>query len=342
MTAAPGDLQAWAVARLGLEKQACRCMPVSGDASPRRYYRLIIAGATYIVVHAPPATEKNAQFLAVRELLERAGVAVPALHAADLERGFLLLGDLGDRLLLDELCDDSVDACYGAAFELLLGIGAIDPGDPAFPVYDTALLSEELARFPHWFVQSLLDQPWDAAAQAAWEPLAAALVDSALEQPLVLVHRDFHSRNLMPQADGALAVIDFQDAVMGPVTYDLVSLLRDCYIRWPSQQVRDWALAYRRRLLAAGRLAGVDEQQFLTWFDLMGLQRHIKVLGTFARLYLRDGKPAYLDDLPRVVDYVREILAGYAPQSDAVCDFAAWFDATLLPAIGRQSWSARR
>jgi aminoglycoside/choline kinase family phosphotransferase len=341
MTAMAADLQDWAVARLGLERQTCRCAPVSGDASPRRYYRLVTAGASYILVHAPPATEKNVEFLAVRELLERAGVTVPVLHAADLERGFLLLGDLGDRLLLDALCDDTVDACYGAAFELLLRMGAIDPGDPAFPAYDHSLLSEELARFPQWFVQSLLDQPWDAAAQAAWEPLAAALVDSALEQPTVLVHRDFHSRNLMPQADGTLAVIDFQDAVIGPITYDLVSLLRDCYIRWPSQQVRDWALAYRRRLLAAERLAGVDEQQFLTWFDLMGLQRHIKVLGTFARLYLRDGKPAYLDDLPRVVDYVREILARHASQSDAICNFAAWFDAALLPAIGRQSRSAR-
>lgn len=315
-------------------------MPVSGDASPRRYYRLATPGATYILVLAPPETEKNAEFLAVRELLERAGVTVPGLYAADLERGFLLLGDLGDRLLLEELRDDTVDACYSAAFELLLSIAGIDPGDPVFPVYDEDLLTEELERFPRWFVQSLLGQAWDAAAQGAWAPLAEALVGNALAQPMVLVHRDFHSRNLMPQSDGTLGVIDFQDAVMGPVTYDLVSLLRDCYIRWPSERVRDWALAYRQRLLAAGRLDAVGEQQFLNWFDLMGLQRHIKVLGTFARLYLRDGKPGYLADLPLVVDYVRETLGHYAGQVEALHDFAAWFDAALLPAIAQRTWDA--
>lgn len=332
------DLLAWAVARLGLERQASRLTPVSGDASPRRYYRLVTPGVTYILVLAPPETEKNAEFLDVRELLERAGVVVPGLYAADLERGFLLLGDLGDRLLLDELGEDTVDVCYTAAFELLLRFGDIDPGDPDFPRYDQALLAEELERFPRWFVQSLLGQPWDAAAKAAWAPLAEALVGNALAQPVVLVHRDFHSRNLMPQSDGALGVIDFQDAVMGPVTYDLVSLLRDCYIRWPSRRVRDWALAYRQRLLAAGRLDAVGEEQFLTWFDLMGLQRHIKVLGTFARLYLRDGKPGYLADMPRVVGYVRDTLGQYAGRFEALHDFADWFDTALSPVIARQSW----
>lgn len=335
----PAGLAPWAAAQLGIPGDAAIPVPVSGDASPRRYFRLAVGGRSYILVHAPPATEKNAEFLNVRELLERGGVRVPALHAADLERGFLLLGDLGDRLLLDELRDDTVDSCYATALDLLLRMAAIDPVDPALPAYDRALLAEELERFPQWFVQALLGQPWDARAQSAWAPLSTMLVDFALEQPTVLVHRDFHSRNLMPQTDGALAVIDFQDAVIGPITYDLVSLLRDCYVRWPPARVHGWVQAYRERLQAAGLLRGVDEAQFLRWFDLMGLQRHIKVLGTFARLYLRDGKPGYLADLPLVIRYVRETLAEHAHDSAAVNEFADWFEAALGAAIAEQPWS---
>ena len=163
------------------------------------------------------------------------------------------------------------------------------------------------------------------------------MVADALEQPQVFVHRDFHSRNLLLRS-GALATIDFQDAVIGPLCYDLVSLLRDCYICWPPARVRSWALAYREMLLSAGRPAGDSEAEFLRWFDWIGLQRHLKVLGNFARLALRDGKPAYLADLPLVLHYIREILAVY-PEFE---DFHRWFDARLGPAIERQAWSARR
>ena len=156
----------------------------------------------------------------------------------------------------------------------------------------------------------------------------------------MLVHRDFHSRNLMPQPDGQLAVIDFQDAVAGPVTYDLASLLRDCYIQWPAQRVNAWALAHRDELHREGLLQQVGDEQFLTWFDWMGLQRHIKVLGTFARLYLRDGKSAYLADLPLVITYVREILHKYADREAEFAAFSEWFDGSLLPLIKQQSWGA--
>jgi aminoglycoside/choline kinase family phosphotransferase len=313
---------------------------VAGDASNRRYFRALLGGSSYILVDAPPATEKNRAFLTVRELLAGAGVRVPDLYAADIARGYLLLEDLGDRLLLAELDADSVDDRYRDAMGVLLQIAAIDASTVPLPAYDEALLTEELGRFPTWFVEALLGYCPDAGEQSLLEAAFARLIASALEQPRVLVHRDYHSRNLMPQGDGSLGVIDFQDAVRGPVTYDLVSLLRDCYIRWPAAQVEGWALAYRDMLQARGLPGLANEEGFLRWFDLMGLQRHIKVLGTFARLYLRDGKPAYLDDLPLVVQYVREIAERYAADDPVLAEFQQWFERRLTPLIAQQHWSA--
>ena len=312
---------------------------VAGDASNRRYFRAAIADSSYILVDAPPATEKNEAFLAVRELLAGAGVTVPALRGADMARGYLLLGDLGDRLLLPELTPDCVDGRYREAMDVLLQIAAIDMHGVPFPAYDESLLREELGRFSTWFVEALLGYSPAAGEQALIEAAFDVLVSSALEQPRVLVHRDFHSRNLMPQDGGGLGVIDFQDAVLGPITYDLVSLLRDCYIRWPTAQVQGWVEVYREKLQTRGHLpANVDAAGFLRWFDLMGLQRHIKVLGTFARLYLRDGKPAYLDDLPLVIRYVRDITAARAPENPALAEFQRWFDERLSPLIANQHW----
>ena len=167
------------------------------------------------------------------------------------------------------------------------------------------------------------------------------LLDSALEQTCVVVHRDFHSRNMMLLADGEMALIDFQDAVVGPITYDLVSLLRDCYVRWPAEQVQGWALAYRAQLYAGGHWVGEDESQFMRWLDWMGLQRHIKVLGTFARLHLRDGKSGYLDDLPMVIAYVEEMLDKYAPQQPVFVEFKVWFEQRISPLVAQQSWSGK-
>jgi aminoglycoside/choline kinase family phosphotransferase len=339
----PDDLLPWALAAAGGSRPGpvagAALAAVAGDASHRRYFRLLLAGTSRIVVESPPATEKNEAFLAVRELLEGAGVRVPALYAADLARGYLLLEDLGDRLLLPALDADSAEAHYRCAFALLLRMAAAGVAAP-LPPYDEALLREELARFPAWFAGALLGCEMDTGELALFDALGRQLVDSALAQPQVLVHRDFHSRNLMLQAGGELAVIDFQDAVAGPVTYDLVSLLRDCYICWPRKRVRGWALQYRERLAAAGLPAGASRELFLRWFDWMGLQRHLKVLGTFARLSLRDGKRGYLTDLPLVVAYVVEVLEQYAPQQPAFADFLCWFRERLAPLIARQSWSA--
>ena len=336
------DLLQWALSRAGVGSGDGEptLQLVAGDASNRCYYRLVTVGASYIVVHAPPETEKNREFLAVREVLEQVGLCVPQLFSADLEHGYLLLGDLGDRQLLTELDAENADACYQQVFDTLQILAGLEAPDPRWPSYDRELLTEELSRFPHWFVQELLGIAIDEDAGESLDGLFSLLIANSLEQPQVLVHRDFHSRNLMPQSDGRIGVIDFQDAVTGPVTYDLVSLLRDCYICWPPAQVETWTLAYRKRLLNAQLLPeSVGEQQFLRWFDLQGLQRHIKVLGTFARLYLRDEKPAYLDDLPLVLKYVREMLEKYAGEEPAIAAFRNWFAQEAEPVIAAQEWS---
>jgi aminoglycoside/choline kinase family phosphotransferase len=337
----PIELLPWALASLGRARSgpAPELSIVAGDASPRRYFRLVLDERSYVLAEAPPATEKNEAFLRVATLLAHAGIKVPAVLDADLQRGFLLLEDLGDRLLLPALDGASADTHYRRAFAVLAKMAEIGAQQAGLGNYDEPLLGEELGRFGEWFVQRLLGHDTGERDQAVLDALFARLIDSALEQPTVLVHRDFHSRNLMLMHDGDLAVIDFQDAVIGPITYDLVSLLRDCYIRWPVARVDAWVLDYCAQLRVAGLLQDVDDARVLRWFDWMGLQRHLKVLGTFARLSLRDGKAAYLDDLPRVLQYVLEILEKYAPTDAAFADFKSWFEQNLSPLIARQPWS---
>lgn len=340
----PPDLQPWAMSCSKVAERDGQpdFRMIAGDASNRRYFRLCQGENSFIVAEAPPATENNAAFLAVRDVMAAAGVRVPVVHAADLDRGYLLLEDLGRRPLLPLLDATTVDRHYRAAFDCLRKLASVAPATLDLPCYDSALLQEELGRFSSWFCQALLDCAPGEAAGDMLEALCHRLVGSAQEQPRVLVHRDFHSRNLMLQADGALAVIDFQDAVVGPVTYDLVSLLRDCYVRWPRQQVIDWAVHYHQTLKERNLLADIEQERFLAWFDLMGLQRHLKVLGTFARLHLRDGKPGYLQDLPQVVAYVREIAGKYAGQDPVIGQFQDWFEGQLVPVIERQAWSTAR
>lgn len=335
----PRELVPWAAAALGCQPLDLSLESVAGDASSRHYFRLSRGAATYVLAHAPPETEKNEEFATIGAILEQAGVRVPKIFAIDLIRGFILLEDLGDQTLLPLLNSQSVDAFYDDAFVLLDGIASVDTRGRVSPRYDLALLSEELSRFSQWFVEALLDKKilekdWDIIHR-----FNQMLIDNALEQPQVLVHRDFHSRNLMLLDDGGLALIDFQDAVVGPVTYDLASLLKDCYIRWPQAQVSAWALHYKKSVSSCSELVNVEDGQFLRWFDLMGLQRHMKVLGTFARLYLRDGKVAYLEDLPLVIQYVQEILQKYASDIPVFAQFGSWFARELSPAIETQPWS---
>jgi hypothetical protein len=304
------DLRSWLQDELGLPIQSL--VPASADASFRRYFRAHLEGRTLIAMDAPPDREDSAPFVTVARALAAIGVPVPEILEVDLARGFLLLSDLGSTHLLATLkAGADPEASYAPAASALLTMqtaGAAAAG--TLPAYDEALLVREMSLFPDWFLDRHLQSPPDANARQMLDRVAKRLVGSAQEQPQVFVHRDYHSRNLMVTNDGGVGVIDFQDAVLGPVTYDLVSLYKDCYVAWPKAQVIDWVEMHRQRLAAAGMAVG-DARQFRRWFDWMGLQRHLKVLGIFARLWYRDGKAGYLADLPLVLRYVLEVTAEY-------------------------------
>ncbi len=321
----------------GFSEAFWEVVPVSGDASFRRYFRALSNGCSWIAVDAPPEKEDSRPFVAVAQALAEQAVAVPEIHAVDLDQGFMLLSDLGDELYLGQLTQASVDGLYQQALQSLVQIQAC-PGllRGALPLYDAALLNREMELFREWFLPGLLGLELSADEHLMLDALFDRLTQVALQQPQVFVHRDYHSRNLMYRPGNAPGVIDFQDAVMGPITYDLVSLLRDCYVAWPQQQVYGWVEGFRQSLLAQGQPVG-DEAEFRRWFDLMGAQRHLKVLGIFARLKLRDGKSGYLADIPRTLFYLLHELS-VEPELQAV---TTWLHQMVIPAM-RQSgiWPA--
>lgn len=328
------QLAEWFVNWSGL--RASPLQQVAGDASFRRYFRVSTGERSIILCDSPPETEKNAEFERITRALAASGVRVPAIIQIEHERGFFALEDLGDDVLLPHLREDNVDLYYRQALGMLEQIALADPEPFHLPSYDRALLSTELRLFPEWFCEGLLQVPSTAASRELFADLETVLCRSALAQPTVVVHRDFHSRNLMQLGDGSLAAIDYQDAVLGPVTYDLVSLLRDCYVRWSPDRVKTWMLGYHQALKQRG-VPVPPRAEFQRDFDWMGLQRHIKVLGIFARLHLRDGKAGYLSDLPLVIRYVLEVLREY-PNEPALANFAQWFDDEVLPRAQRQKW----
>jgi N-acetylmuramate 1-kinase len=303
--------------------------PASVDASFRRYFRLTRDADTYIVMDAPPAKEDVGPFVKVAKLLAGIDVNVPLILARDLERGFLLLSDLGSRQYLDELtAQGAADRLYADALASLHKMQTADAGlSRTLPRYDRTLLVNEMELMPEWFLRRHLGLSIELHERAMLDRLFESLVGSAAAQPVCFVHRDYHSRNLLLCAENNPGVLDFQDAVWGPITYDLASLLKDCYIAWPPSQVRAWALNYREQLLEAGVSLPGNAAQFMRWFDLMGLQRHIKVLGIFSRLYYRDGKPQYLRDLPRVLQYTKDAAAAYGETAE----FAAFIAARIEP-----------
>jgi N-acetylmuramate 1-kinase len=302
-------LTRWVVDELGFA--GCHIAPASADASFRRYFRVNRDSSSYIVMDAPPGKEDLGPFLNVGRILRDMGVNVPAVLARDVPRGFLLLSDLGTRQYLDELKAGGEDALYADALDALLKIQAAPLAQgQSLPRYDDAALKREMGLFPEWFVGRHLQAGLRDEERGMLNELFDFLSRAALAQPKVIVHRDYHSRNLLLTSARNPGIIDHQDAVVGPLTYDAVSLLKDCYIAWPRPRVRAWLAGYREALRALGCETG-SEQQFLRAFDLMGLQRHIKVLGIFSRLYYRDGKPQYLLDLPRVFEYSREAAALY-------------------------------
>ena len=309
-------------------------VPASVDASFRSYWRSGSTHGNHIVMDAPTEHEDVAPWLDVAARLEKAGVHVPHVVASDLAQGFVLMEDLGNRTYLPELNADSVDGLYGAALDALLAMqtGADASG---LPSYDRERLLTEMRLLPTWFLEKHFGHAPTGDETAVIERAFCWLADVAAEQPSVFVHRDFHSRNLLVCDNNNPGVIDFQDAVLGPITYDLVSLLRDCYIEWDDARVEAWVENYRMRASDAGLIdASVDAETFQRWFDLIGVQRHIKVLGIFCRLWYRDGKPQYLGDLPLVWRYTIRIARRYPELSNLVAVLeAAVGDRDLTHAI---------
>lgn len=298
--------------------------PASSDASFRRYFRIVHEKGRHIVMDAPPDKENTEPFIKVAKILKDSAIHVPEIFQLNLSEGFLLLEDFGTRCLLDELTLDNVNAYYQQAFDCLFDMQSKTSDDHlTLPEYNADLLIRELDIFYQWFAHSCLRI---SVPESIKDPLNDLLVASALAQPRVCVHRDFHSRNLMVLQDNSLGVIDFQDAVIGPITYDLVSLLKDCYIDWPQDKIAQLTRQYYNRISQA-ELVTCDYAQFTRWFDLMGLQRHLKAIGIFSRLSLRDQKHGYLDDIPRTLHYVESVLLRY-PE---LADFSVFFQQHILP-----------
>lgn len=340
-------LHEWLVREAGIPVVDIR--PASSDASFRRYFRVATgcagegASPTLIAMDAPPAHEDLGLYLRVSRLLESCGVHVPHVHAQDIPRGFALLEDLGARHMLTAL-REGVDPqrLYAEALDELARLQLSgDAASRQLPPYDHPVLMREMQLLPDWYCRRHLQFEPDPAESALLSGTFEWLAREAQAQPLVFVHRDYHSRNLMITPARSPGVIDFQDALRGPVGYDLASILKDCYVDWPRDRVETWVAGFRSRLLDGGgagrRLAGESGAQFLRWFDLIGLQRHIKVLGIFARLFWRDAKPDYLNDLPRTLQYVRDTAAMY-PELSA---FSRFVDQRLAPGLSEANARAR-
>lgn len=271
----------------------------SEDASFRRYFRLMLGSQSWIVMDAPPEKESCNEFIDIANRLSEAGLNAPLIVHQDLQQGFLVLTDFGNTCYLQVLDDRSADSLYGDAMAAIVHMqDRIDTRD--LPLYDERLLRREMGLFREWFLEKLLGIELNAEQSDMWQRTMETLVQNALEQPQVFVHRDYHSRNLMQLDDNNPGIIDFQDAVKGPVTYDLVSLLRDCYLAWPEDQVERWARGFCEK-------AGFTPGEFMVWFNLMGVQRHLKAVGIFSRLHLRDGKPNFLADIPRTLNYIKSV-----------------------------------
>ncbi|HJS22433.1 MAG TPA: phosphotransferase [Steroidobacteraceae bacterium] len=306
-------------------------MPASEDASFRRYFRIWRDGETFIVMDAPPEKIGLDAYLTIGGMLTAIGVHVPRVLAEEHGRGFLLVTDLGTRQYLEDLeLGQHVEAHYLDAMMALSRIQSRGHAHAAhLPPYDRKLLERELQLMPEWFCERHLRLELTDDERALLAEAFEFLMREALAQPQVFVHRDYHSRNLMVCPGDNPGILDFQDAVRGPVAYDVVSLFRDCYVGWPAERVREWVLRYREMAATAGVDVGADERQFTRWFDLMGVQRHLKVLGIFARLCHRDRKRDYLDDLPLTLRYVLDVCGRYAE----LAELARFLETRAIPLL---------
>lgn len=324
------QLQNWVAEQL---PEASCLVPLLGDAGGRRYF-CINGNNQWLAVDAPPDTEKVAQFLYLADKLRAQRVRVPQVQAADPDRGFLLVENLGTVLLSGEVTEETAPLLYGEALMSLLAMAQTPLSEVDVPTFDRAFILRELEIFREWFVGRLLGVSLTPADNQMLDKLFNLLAERALAQPKVLMHRDYHSRNILMTA-GQCAVIDFQDAVIGPLTYDAVSLLKDAYLRLPAADVKRWAQVYGDMARDAGLLSEAQCASFWQDFELMGLQRHLKVLGIFARLHLRDDKPGYLPDMPRVLGYVLEVCSAYP---DLLGQLENWLVARILPRCENQDW----
>ncbi|WP_047303762.1 aminoglycoside phosphotransferase family protein [Pseudomonas fluorescens] len=279
----------------------------SSDASFRRYFRWEGEGRSFVVMDAPPPQENCKPFVDIAFLLAKSGINVPKIYAEDLERGFLLLNDLGNKTYLDVIDSENADALFSDALQALLAFQQLPMVAP-LPSYDVALLRRELELFPEWYVKRELGVELDSTQHQQWQRISDLLIDSALAQPKVLVHRDYMPRNLMLSEPNP-GVLDFQDAVYGPVTYDVTCLFKDAFLSWPEERVRGWLESYWQQASALNIPVQPDFEDFLRASDLMGVQRHLKVIGIFARICHRDGKPRYLADVPRFFSYIEAVIA---------------------------------
>ncbi|VVM95716.1 aminoglycoside phosphotransferase family protein [Pseudomonas fluorescens] len=278
----------------------------SSDASFRRYFRWEGEGRSFVVMDAPPPQENCKPFVDIAFLLAKSGINVPKIYAEDLDRGFLLLNDLGNKTYLDVIDGENADALFSDALQALLAFQQLPMVAP-LPSYDVALLRRELELFPEWYVKRELGVEFDSIQQQQWQHISDLLIDSALAQPKVLVHRDYMPRNLMLSEPNP-GVLDFQDAVYGPVTYDVTCLFKDAFLSWPEERVRGWLESYWQQASALNIPVQPDFEDFLRASDLMGVQRHLKVIGIFARICHRDGKPRYLADVPRFFSYIEAVI----------------------------------
>jgi N-acetylmuramate 1-kinase len=302
------QLEAWLKTILG--EEVFSLSVASADASFRRYFRVHLADKTFIAMDAPPPQEDCAPFVKIAKLLCDAGLNAPKVLAQDLQNGFLLLSDLGDDTYLRALNNDTAQKLYGDATDALIKMQLNSQPD-VLPPYDEALLTREMHLFPDWYIAKHLGIALEANQDAALRASFDLLNKNIVAQGQVYVHRDYHSRNLMITKENNPGVLDFQDAVYGAITYDLVSLLKDAYIQWDEEQVIDFAVRYWEKARKAGLPVPTDFSEFYRDFEWMGAQRHIKILGIFARLSIRDGKHGYINDMPLVLHYLRKVCERY-------------------------------
>lgn len=301
----------WITTLSGLSLQPASLRPASSDASFRRYFRVNDAeGQTFVLMDAPPAQEPVEPFIKVANLLASCGVTVPHILASDVAQGFLLLSDLGTVMYSHLLNQDTAQQLYMDAIDSLLRIQSLADVD-TLPAFDRAWQLKELQIFPEWYVTRHLGADLTPARQGLIDQVFNQILANTQAQAPVVMHRDYHSRNLMVMREGNPGILDFQGAMIGPITYDLVSLLRDAYIEWDEEQVLDWAIRYWEQARRVGLPVPADIDSFYRDFEFMGLQRHLKILGIFCRLAYRDGKTSYLDDLPLVLAYVRKTARRY-------------------------------